>query len=138
MGRGARDNQLLATRTAYGEELTLTPGVIDQSAKKYFSYGQCHALAMTIEDYLGWQAYVVEKDNSITHLVNCLPDGKLIDINGVWKENELASKYSDQDGSATVRAAQKNELEQLPESGWAEPDLTTAVMYLPAIQQLID
>jgi hypothetical protein len=65
-------------------------GVIDANAKKVFTQGQCHALAIALNQLAGWPikgvGYPYEEPESPSHCLNYSPKLKgYVDIEGLHK-----------------------------------------------------
>lgn len=74
----------------YGEmKAKIISGVIDEEAKKVFTQGQCHALALALHESKGWVmvSFFLGNENpeydSPGHVVVRSPKGEMIDIQGI-------------------------------------------------------
>lgn len=93
----------------HGRQTAVTPGVLDENAQDTFTHGQCHALAKAIHQRTGWPIAIIatatctqdydvcEQDRytstcpcQFQHTVTVLPDGRLLDITGVFDWDPLA------------------------------------------------
>ncbi len=92
----------------------LTPGVIDEFAKRAFKFGGCGALALAIHEATGWplvaitDAHNVEDGKALggsaLHYSVRRPDGLLIDIDGAFSDEQMIWAYGGDadDGEAAV------------------------------------
>ena len=96
----------------------LHAGVLDDSARRAFQLGQCHALSIALHERTGWPIEVVVArrgrrdridwdsmlDNASkrfsvvstrwVHTAVRRPDGLLVDITGAWDESALLRRWS--------------------------------------------
>ncbi|WP_167163101.1 hypothetical protein [Streptomyces sp. MBT27] len=99
---GLPTDRPVAVLGANGFTYDVTPGLIDDAARRAFTEGQCHALALALTEMTGWPATAlltvecsaldemcsdagVEDDTCpcrIGHIVVTRPDGAHIDIDG--------------------------------------------------------
>lgn len=66
------------------ESFELTPGVIDEDAEYVFTHGQCHALALALNERTGWPLVGIAAGgpHHPSHCAVRRPDGEIIDITG--------------------------------------------------------
>ncbi len=76
-------------RGSWGSEHTVTPGVLDERAFAAFTEGQCHALALALNEQTGWTIVGVEDEElDIMHFCVRMPDGRLFDVAGAFEPEE--------------------------------------------------
>jgi hypothetical protein len=92
----------------------LTPGVLDEYARRVFKYGACGALAIAMHDATGWPIVAITDAHNVydgragggsaLHWAVRRPDGKLIDIDGAHEAEALVEEYSPEadDGAAAA------------------------------------
>lgn len=71
--------------TIHGGVVKLKRGELTDSAKTYFTNGQCHALAYSLHKKLGLPIVLLEDAlwEIISHVAVLLPDGSYLDARGV-------------------------------------------------------
>lgn len=78
--------------------MLLEPGVIDDQARIVFGRGHCHSLALAIHELTGWPlAGMYDFHGTLSHVLVWMPDGMLLDVNGVRTEEEVNTTLGDPD-----------------------------------------
>lgn len=109
---------------------SLTPGVVDSSAKRIFTQGGCGALAIALHDITGWPIVAITDHHNVEdgragggsalHWVVRHPRGLLLDIEGYHTSRELIEQYDDEadDGNAAAGTSTREDaLEWWSEAG---------------------
>jgi hypothetical protein len=91
-GHGRRFTDL----TRSGNKITVTGGVIDRIARQIVTSGQCMALALAFSEANAGTPVVAFTPGSdqMAHALVRLPDGRLLDINGVHDAAVAAERYT--------------------------------------------
>ena len=82
--------------TANGFSLRVTPGVIDESAERLYTQGQCLAFATELAKKLGSNrvvAFISTDENTLIHAYAEGSDGKLYDIEGEHDLDEETERW---------------------------------------------
>ena len=81
--------------TRSGNKVTVTAGVIDRQSRQIYLRGQCMALARALSDAgVGAPCAALERGtDSLAHALVRLPDGSLLDIDGVHAAAEVERLY---------------------------------------------
>lgn len=90
-------------------DVIVTHGVLDENARRAFTWGHCHAMALALHHETGWDIVAVFQngrkalpDVPPSHFAVYCPDGRLLDANGCYAEGELPhadQAYMDQPNS---------------------------------------
>lgn len=73
-------------------------GIIDEPARRCFTQGQCHSMALALHAATGWPLFIwcwaedFDMDEW-THATVRHPEGFYVDINGAWDEHEGTEEY---------------------------------------------
>lgn len=119
--------------------IEVTPGVIDGNAREAFKCGQCHALALALNERLGWElggigwecgcgdcGWDEECDFPLPgHVVVRSPEGELLDIDGFGVE----SRWSHDFEPVTPDVIQS----WADEGKYHEPQVDVAREFVPAV-----
>ena len=109
-------------------------GVLDSEAKRAFSKGQCHALAIAINKLTGWKikgvGFSYDTPDSPTHCCNYSPELKAyVDIDGLSKKapvgRVLNSNISPREAMGSLR-------------GYLDPDVETAMPFARSVLRKIN
>ena len=82
-----------AVVVAWGDRHALPVDCEDQFVIEAFTTSQCHSLARAIHRLTGWQLCVMGRVEGPVaeagdHVVCRMPDGRLVDIEGAWDQND--------------------------------------------------
>lgn len=103
---------------------SLTPGVVDNSAKRIFTQGGCGALAIALHDITGWPIVAITDHHNVEdgraglgsalHWAVRHPSGLLLDINGYQIGRKLVRGYDDKadDGKAAIGITSREHAEE--------------------------
>ncbi|MFD0352953.1 hypothetical protein ACFVHW_04275 [Streptomyces sp. NPDC127110] len=129
----------------------VTPGRLDDVARKAFTHGQCHALALALSEVTGWPATALltsdcfdaeamcangsgdECPCRIGHIVVTRPDGAHVDITGAHTPGTIPG-YED---AETLPMAEVHWNALASSSAWREADMPAARMFVkPLLAEL--
>lgn len=138
----------------HGDQVMLTTGVVDDTARRAFLSGQCHAMAFAMALRTGMPlvrvggAVCQESDEcslipdhwpscpcQVWHLAVQAPNGRLLDVAGSHSEQELVEQWTDDDEDADVEVTLLTEHELvfvLYSPGWRAPEIAVADSLLGA------
>lgn len=107
--------------TRRGTSVKLTAGVINRDARQIFTRGQCMALVRVLADAkAGTPVVAFEQGTSdLAHALIRLPDGNLLDIDGVHDAAQVARNYDLVDYQPEDFAAQVDAAEGFAK--WSDP-----------------
>lgn len=71
-----------------------TPGVISDAVVYDFTRGWCWALSAAIEDRYGIEPVVIRVRGAVVHYGNRLPDGSILDVEGVASPGDWMVRWS--------------------------------------------
>lgn len=128
----------------------LTPGVIDEYAKRAFLYGACGGLAIALHDHTGWPIVAITDQHNIfgdkagggsaLHWTVRHPDGQLLDIRGLHDPQDLIAEFEGEadDGEAGAGTSTREDAwEWYVEAQGAPIPLSLAESYVtPLLQSL--
>lgn len=111
----------------------LTPGVLDEYARRAFKYGACAALALAIHQQKGWPLVAITDAHNVyagqagggsaLHYAVRRPDGLLVDVDGTHTEADLISEYEGEadDGQAAAGTTTVADIEEWYVENQGEP-----------------
>jgi len=68
----------------YGDATVRLDGNLTPEVRRLFTSGQCHALAVALNELLGWRiAVCIDMRGEETHFVVVSPNGRFADVNGL-------------------------------------------------------
>jgi hypothetical protein len=127
----------------------LTPGVIDGTAERVFSYGGCGALAIAIHHATGWPIVAVTDAHNVydgragggsaMHWLVQHSSGKLLDIDGLHDPEEMVERYrydADDEEAAVGIASLADAMEWYEEGSAGVPLELAATFVEPLLQKL--
>lgn len=81
--------------TNRGTPIRVTAGVIDRGARQVFTRGQCMALAVVLSEANAGTPVIAftPGTGSLAHALIRLPDGSLLDVEGVHDPDKVAASY---------------------------------------------
>lgn len=124
---------------ANGSAYWIRPGLLDAAARRAFTAGQCHALALAVHERTGWPiAAIIEEDEEglaqILHLGVIAPGDRFLDALGVHDPSDLVTGETD-----LAEGLEPHELIALGEHpDWAVPDLATARSLVDPVLRLAE
>lgn len=120
------------------EQALPDPPVIDSSVRRFFTQGQCHALALAIHERTGWDVAILSYDENDPvaagdHVVCIDPRNRGVDIDGFQDLLELESNW-DMDIVKVDPEILEIELDGF--NGWDEMDMETARAWVDTVLAL--
>ncbi|WP_325705952.1 hypothetical protein [Amycolatopsis sp.] len=114
----------------------MTPGVIDDEARRAFTNGQCHALALALNEETGWpmvQVGVHGYGGIPRHWMVETPNGDLLDIKGLSTYEDVADRWA-----GDIVSGEPEDAWALYENGnYRRPEVETARTFVPAVLEYV-
>lgn len=121
-----KQGETLVMKNANGVNLTITPGVIDDNAKRLYKEGQCMAFAISLAERTGGKvALLTYSDGSVAHAFNS-KNGVIEDIgesmslknakNSIAIQNDRAFKNNQPEAMRTLKLMSPKKMRKLLES----------------------
>lgn len=119
-----RSGRRFSDYTRSGNKVTVTAGVIDRQSRQIYLRGQCMALARALSDAgVGVPCAAFERGtDSLAHALVRLPDGSLLDIDGVHGAADVESLYDVVDYDRAVFADHVDKTTGF--AAWSDPSNT--------------
>lgn len=152
MGRGkGRQTEMNGVRRRGGAQVPLpgsdgaiypvTPGLIDADSRAAYLHGQCHALALALNETTGWDIWGSQDGElDIVHVAVRAPDGRFLDITGLHApkdylkldQNDLVM---DLDFFEPLDAEEVRAYAEDPD--WRDPDVETARSFVMPLLEMV-
>lgn len=136
--------------TSWVGAIALTTGVIDDSSRKAFTNGQCHALALAVHERTGWPLMIVALDYCVEDWDSCVWEidglcscqtyhvvvrddaGRVWDINGPQDPATLLASYGE---DVSLRWLAGDVLEHIAahDPTWRRPNLRVARSFVDVL-----
>lgn len=105
----------------YDNQLRLTPGLVDDNARRLFRNGHCASLALAIHDRCpdGWglavlEVFVDDDEVEVVHVAVRSPNGQYLDVDGLHSESGLIDRWGN---LCAVRAVERIEVVDMAING---------------------
>lgn len=112
------------------QDFCLTPGKINAEAVHVYSNGQCHALALAINERTGWPIVGASPFGTDypNHVAVKRPDGRIIDITGYVNFGYWGSEWYELDPGVV-----RNRFEDDDGPAYLEPNIEVARTFVDAV-----
>ena len=117
-----------------GIKWEVRPGVFDDDAREACVSGQCHALALALNQRFSWPLVgVFDELEDLIHVAVTCPDGRILDADGYYAgEDHLCSSYA-QDyglGDYVKMVDVKDVLTLASDENWRVPNVDLAATWI--------